>query len=180
MKYLLPLSLLLVGCVSPAPPVTRVVIQSSNPQATEVRTSPFVKEYKVGAYIDPNNPKAMHQAHTLYVEEASPNWNLSSPSASGATRGATLLPADPAVVSNRTQDELLAELNAQKKITRAVQEQSQRLLEVAQKLTPNGESAKREEVEAVRRLLGQLEQRLGQVELTATNRPLTQKTNANW
>ncbi len=180
MKYLLPLSFLLVGCASPAPPVTRVVIQSSNPQATEVRTSPFVKEYKVGAYIDPNNPKAMHQAHTIYVEEASPAWNLSSPAASGATRGATIVPADPAVVSHRSQDELLAELNSQKKITRSVQEQSQRLLEVAQKMTPSTEQVRREDLEGVRRLLSQMDQRLGQLELSATNKPITQKTNANW
>lgn len=180
MKYLLPFSLLLAGCTAPAPPITRVVIQAPNPQALEVRTSPFVKEYTVGAYIDPNNPKAMHQAHTLFVEEASPAWNLSSPAASGAYRGATLLPADPAVVSTRTQEELLAELNAQKKVTRSVQEQSQRLLEVAQKLGPNIDSAKREEVEMVRRLLGQFEQRLGQLEHSSTNRPMTQKTNTTW
>jgi hypothetical protein len=180
MKYILVFSVLLSGCTLPSQPVTRIVIQTPEPQVMEVRTPPFVKAYKVGAYIDPNNSKALHQAHTLFVEEASASWNLSSPAASGAVRGATLLPGDPAVVSTRTQDELVAELNTQKKLTRTVQEQSQRLLEVTQKLTPNTDQVRSEDLDRVSRQLGQIEQRLGQLELTTTNRTATLKTNTIW
>ncbi len=42
---------------------------------SEVRTSETVKAYPVGRYTDPNFPDEMHERHTVYRREQSPDWN---------------------------------------------------------------------------------------------------------
>jgi len=43
--------------------------------ASEVRTPETVKAYPVGRYTDPDYPDEMHERHTLYRRESSPDWN---------------------------------------------------------------------------------------------------------
>ncbi len=40
-----------------------------------VRTPETVKAYPVGRYTDPNYPDEMHERHTVYRREQSPDWN---------------------------------------------------------------------------------------------------------
>lgn len=40
-----------------------------------IRTPELVKAYPVGRYSDPNFPDAMHERHTIYRREQSPDWN---------------------------------------------------------------------------------------------------------
>ena len=41
----------------------------------QVRTEETVKAYPVGRYSDPDLPDVMHERHTVYRREQSPNWN---------------------------------------------------------------------------------------------------------
>ncbi|MBE2203676.1 MAG: hypothetical protein IAE94_05020 [Chthoniobacterales bacterium] len=82
MKYLIPIVAVCLcsGCA------TRKVVKSDPPTAVpgssisqkrmpSVRTPETVKAYPVGRYSDPNFPDAMHERHTVYRREQSPDWN---------------------------------------------------------------------------------------------------------
>ena len=80
MKYLIPIiALSLCSCATrkaaqPAPsnvPVTTIPTRTM----TTVRTAETVKAYPVGRYTDPNYPDEMHERHTVYRREQSPDWN---------------------------------------------------------------------------------------------------------
>ena len=82
MKYLI--SLLVVclsaGCAtrkdSTPKSVTTVPGTSvSAKRMTSVRTPEIVKAYPAGRYTDPNYPDEMHERHTVYRREQSPDWN---------------------------------------------------------------------------------------------------------
>ncbi|MDD5599971.1 MAG: hypothetical protein PHV82_18650, partial [Victivallaceae bacterium] len=42
----------------------------------KIRSSPVMRAYAVGRYVDPNRRTVMHEQHTVYREEQSPRWNL--------------------------------------------------------------------------------------------------------
>jgi len=82
MKYLI--SLLFVclgaGCATrreSTPKTATVVPGTSLPTSrmASVRTPEVVKAYPVGRYTDPNYPDEMHERHTVYRREQSPDWN---------------------------------------------------------------------------------------------------------
>jgi len=82
MKYLI--SLLVVclgaGCAArkePSPQSAAVVPGTSVPakRMASVRTPEVVKAYPAGRYTDPNFPDEMHEQHTVYRREQSPDWN---------------------------------------------------------------------------------------------------------
>lgn len=82
MKYLI--SFLIVclgaGCATrkePAPKSVSVVPGTNVPvkRIASVRTPEIVKAYPVGRYSDPNFPDEMHERHTVYRRERSPDWN---------------------------------------------------------------------------------------------------------
>lgn len=82
MKYLV---CLLVVCLSAgcatrkdsAPKTAAVVPGTTLPakRMASVRTPGSVKSYSAGRYTDPNYPDEMHERHTVYRREQSPNWN---------------------------------------------------------------------------------------------------------
>lgn len=80
MKYLIPiLALSLCSCatrkaVQPAPSRVPGTAISARSMPT-VRTPEMVKAYPVGRYTDPNYPDEMHERHTVYRREQSPDWN---------------------------------------------------------------------------------------------------------
>ncbi|MGC1479020.1 MAG: hypothetical protein WA771_00840 [Chthoniobacterales bacterium] len=47
----------------------------SRKKMAQVRTEETVKAYPVGRYSDPDLPDVMHERHTVYRREQSPNWN---------------------------------------------------------------------------------------------------------
>jgi len=82
MKYLVPILALSVcaGCATRKEPVTKSVAvvpgtSISAKRLPTVRTPETVKAYPVGRYTDPNYPDEMHERHTVYRREQSPDWN---------------------------------------------------------------------------------------------------------
>jgi len=82
MKYLI--SLLVVclgaGCATrknSSPKTTAIVSETSlsAKRMHSVRTPEVVKAYPAGRYTDPNYPDEMHERHTVYRREQSPDWN---------------------------------------------------------------------------------------------------------
>ncbi len=118
MKYLI--SLLIVslsaGCASRRdckPPNTAVVPRTSvsAKRMAFVRTPEVVKAYPVGRYTDPNYPDEMHEQHTVYRREQSPDWNY--------------LPDPPPILPTGNPSNASGELNAkQPAYAAALQEQN--------------------------------------------------------
>jgi len=82
MKYLI--SLLVVclgaGCATrkDSTPKSEPVVPGTSVSAkrvSSVRTPELVKAYPAGRYTDPNYPNEMHERHTVYRREQSPDWN---------------------------------------------------------------------------------------------------------
>jgi len=80
MKYLIPIiALSLCSCATRkvAQPESVSVPGTTIParSVSTVRTPETVKAYPVGRYTDPNYPNEMHERHTVYRREQSPDWN---------------------------------------------------------------------------------------------------------
>lgn len=82
MKYLISILALSVcaGCATRKEPVSKSVAvvpgtSISAKRLPTVRTPETVKAYPVGRYTDPNYPDEMHERHTVYRREQSPDWN---------------------------------------------------------------------------------------------------------
>jgi len=81
MKYLISLLVLCFcsGCASRKTAQSEVVsvpgTSVSRKSLPSVRTPEVVKAYPVGRYSDPNYPDEMHERHTVYRREQSPDWN---------------------------------------------------------------------------------------------------------
>ncbi len=80
MKYLI--SLLVVclgaGCATRKESTPKTVVPGTSVLArrmSSVRTPEVVKAYPVGRYTDPNYPDEMHERHTVFRREQSPDWN---------------------------------------------------------------------------------------------------------
>ncbi|MBN8711364.1 MAG: hypothetical protein BGO12_14465 [Verrucomicrobia bacterium 61-8] len=80
MKYLI--SLLVVclgaGCATRKDSTPKSVVPGTSVSArrmASVRTPEVVKAYPAGRYTDPNFPDEMHERHTVYRREQSPDWN---------------------------------------------------------------------------------------------------------
>lgn len=155
MKYLI--SVLVVclgaGCATrkDSTPKTAAVVLGTSVSAkrmASVRTPEVVKAYPVGRYSDPNYPEEMHEQHTVYRREQSPDWNY--------------LPDPPPLPTGNPSPSCYAdasgELNArQQAYAEALQEQNramQRRIETLQK-----EVGK---VPALQQELDQLKQNLGE------------------
>ena len=79
LHYLFP-ALLLVGCASTHPTTVDVGTgplpqKHGVPNPASVRTPEQLKAYPVGRYEDPNDPDVMHEGHTIYRAETSPQWD---------------------------------------------------------------------------------------------------------
>jgi hypothetical protein len=95
----LSICLLLTGCAEPQPQVVvlptghRAVQSSSGPQVltpvgplgtvANVRQAELVKVYGVNRYVDPADPRIMHERHTVYRVEQQPAWVTRSKNQSG-------------------------------------------------------------------------------------------------
>ena len=92
-------SLLLAGCAEPEPqvvvlPTGRRFAQSDTVPKTATRTGPIgtvanvrqaehVKVYGVNRYVDPADPRIMHERHAIYRVEQKPAWVTRSKNQSG-------------------------------------------------------------------------------------------------
>jgi hypothetical protein len=82
MKYLISILALSVcaGCATRKEPASKTVAvvpgtSISAKRLPTVRIPEMVKAYPVGRYTDPNYPDEMHERHTVYRREQSPDWN---------------------------------------------------------------------------------------------------------
>ena len=128
MKYLVPiLALSLCSCATrkaaqPASSHVPGTALSARAMPT-VRTSEKVKAYPVGRYTDPNYPDEMHERHTVYRREQSPDWNYLPDEPYALPMGPTVAVSNPSPSYYvRTDSE---QMNAQQRAyAEALQEQN--------------------------------------------------------
>jgi len=134
---------LLSGCASNRAPSVgvrpRAVPGTTLPSEgiESVRYAENLKAYPLARYIDPNNRRLMHEAHTIYRVETTPKWNLHSEQLATIERGPDMRSSNRVSSAAPERDELIVELNRQKEATRAVLQGTQA---VSQKLSQLGES----------------------------------------
>ena len=71
----------------------------------------------------------MHERHTIYRVETTPKWNLHPNAPTRVPMGPAVAVADPAKSPGPTNDEIRAEINRQRAISRQMTKQSDRLEE---------------------------------------------------
>lgn len=128
MKYLISLFVVCfgAGCANqkePTPQPVAVVpgTSVSGKRMASVRTPEIVKAYSAGRYTDPNYPDEMHERHTVYRREQSPDWNylpdppteLSKGSASSSSNARHLVYAEALQEQNRAMQKRIEELQLQ-------------------------------------------------------------------
>src|SRR5471032_996776 len=131
-RYLFP-ALLLVGCASSNPPTLNVgagpLPQKHNvSDPASVRTPEQLKAYPVGRYEDPNDPDVMHEGHTVYRAEASPDWNTDPNAPTSLPLGpGEMATADPSQQHTALTAELEQRLKQEDQLLQTTYEQNERL-----------------------------------------------------
>lgn len=134
LHYLFP-ALLLMGCASSNHSSLNV---SGGPlpqkhglsDPASVRTPEKLKAYPVGRYEDPDNPDVMHEGHTVYRAETSPDWNTDPNEPTSLPLGpGEMAVADPAKQHTALTAELEQRLKQEEQLLQTTYEQNQRLAE---------------------------------------------------
>jgi hypothetical protein len=137
--YLFP-ALLLVGCASSKYPTVDV---SAGPlpqkhvvsDPTSVRTPEKLKAYPVGRYEDPNDPDVLHEGHTVYRAETSPDWNTAPNAPTSLPMGpGEMAIADPSQQHTALTAELEQRLKQEDQLLKTTSEQNERLAQEIAKL----------------------------------------------
>ena len=132
LHYLLP-ALLLVGCASSNPPTVNVGAgplpqKHDMPYPASVRTPEQLKAYPVGRYEDPDNPDVMHEGHTIYRAETSPEWDTDPNEPTSLPLGpGEMAVADPAQEHTALTAELEQRLKQEDQLLQTTYEQNERL-----------------------------------------------------
>ena len=132
LHYLLP-ALLLVGCASSNPPTVNVgagpLPQKHNvSDPASVRTPEQLKAYPVGRYEDPDDPDVMHEGHTVYRAETSPDWNTDPNAPTSLPLGpGEMATADPSQQHTVLTAELEQRLKQEDQLLQTTYEQNERL-----------------------------------------------------
>ncbi len=118
------LSIILIAACSSRPVVqTSAASVPGNTLPSEgiesVRYAETIKAYPLGRYIDPKNRLLMHEGHTLYRVETTGKWNL-HPNEPVAVPLGPLRTRSAARVAPPVNEELIAEINRQKQLTRTL------------------------------------------------------------
>lgn len=131
--HLLVSALLLTGCATSTPPVTTVSagpppLEKDNADSTSVRIPEHLKAYPAGRYQDPNDPDVMHEAHTVYRAETSPDWNTAPNAPTDLPLGpGEMATADPARQHTALTAELEQRLKQEDQLLQTTYEQNERL-----------------------------------------------------
>jgi len=139
LHYLLP-ALLLVGCASSNPPTVTVSAgplpqKHDVPDPASVRTPEQLKAYPVGRYEDPNDPDVMHEGHTVYRAETSPDWNTDPNEPTSLPLGpGEMATADPSQQHTALTAELEQRLKQEDQLLQTTYEQNERLAQEIGKL----------------------------------------------
>jgi len=109
------------------PPVENITIANE----ANVRLPETVKAYAINRYIDPCNPKIMHERHVVYKQEESPHWKLVANSEQQALIGNTYTNSkmnyNPAIL----EPELALELQRQRLINASMSAQVNTLIDTS-------------------------------------------------
>ena len=138
-QYLFP-ALLLVGCASSNPPTVDVSPgplpqKHSPPDTASVRTPEQLKAYPVGRYEDPNDPDVMHEGHTIYRAETSPDWNTDPNEPTSLPLGpGEMATAEPSQQHTALTAELEQRLKQEDQLLQTTYEQNERLAQEIGKL----------------------------------------------
>ena len=139
LHYLFP-ALLLVGCASTHPTTVDVGTgplpqKHGVPNPASVRTPEQLKAYPVGRYEDPDNPDVMHEGHTVYRAETSPDWNTDPNSPTSLPLGpGEMATADPSQQHTALTAELEQRLKQEDQLLQTTYEQNERLAQEIGKL----------------------------------------------
>ena len=90
-----------------------------------VRYAENIRTYSLGRYVDPGNSRIMHERHSIYRVETTPKWNLHPNEPVSVPLGPVVHVHDSAREASPVGDELVAELNRQKKATKTVIQEGQ-------------------------------------------------------
>ena len=137
--YLLP-ALLLVGCASSNPPTVNVGAgplpqKHDVPAPASVRTPEQLKAYPVGRYEDPVDPDVMHEGHTVYRAETSPEWDTDPNEPTSLPLGpGEMAAADPSQQHVALTAELEQRLKQEDQLLQTTYEQNKRLAQEIAKL----------------------------------------------
>ena len=132
LHYLFP-ALLLMGCASSHPTTVDVgagpLPQKHNvPDPASVRTPEQLKAYPVGRYEDPNDPDVMHEGHTVYRAETSPEWDTDPNEPTSLPLGpGEMATADPSQQHTALTAELEQRLKQEDQLLTTTYEQNERL-----------------------------------------------------
>jgi hypothetical protein len=110
-------ALCLAACAGPQPTTatTATVEQGAPlPMADDAREPSHVHTYVVNDYIDPNNPRILHQGHPVDVVEQDEKWNLNSGDISEGNYGPVATASDPNAAPNPYSAEFETELAQQR------------------------------------------------------------------
>ena len=137
--------LLLVGCASSLHPTVDVSPgplpqkhDASDPAS--VRTPEKLKAYPVGRYEDPNDPDLMHEGHTVYRAETSPDWNTDPNAPTSLPMGpGEMATADPSQQHIALTAELEQRLKREEQLLQTTYEQNERLAQEIAKLEERGQ-----------------------------------------
>lgn len=135
LHHLIPI-LLLTGCASSSkivdtdvgalPQKPEPILDES--QTASVRSPERLKAYPVGRYEDPTDPEIMHEGHTVYRAETSPEWNLAPNAPTALPMGpGEMAVADPSQEHTALTAELEQRLKQEEQLLQTTYEQNTRL-----------------------------------------------------
>ena len=135
-------------------------------KALSIRYPEASRAYHIGRYVDPNNPFVMHETHTLYRVEETSRWNLHPGPQCDPLPVHLKTLSHAALVPTPFNEEVIAELNRQKEITRKVTTEGSRLTALLQQLGESLAETKgvAKENLALKQQLSDAEQRISALE----------------
>jgi len=177
-------SLLLAGCAEPEPQVVvlpkgRRLVQSDAVPKTATPTSPIgtvanvrqaeqVKVYGVNRYVDPADPRIMHERHAIYRVEQKPAWVTRSKNQSGEILlGPVLGLHRPEYAPEPLPGETARDLAEAKRGVQDASKDLQSMREGQQKLANNVQSLAEQTLDGQRKLtmaVGLLNERMKKLE----------------
>lgn len=184
-------SLLLAGCAEPEPQV--VVLPSSHRSArsdsvpktptptgplgtvANVRQSEQVKVYGVNRYVDPADPRIMHERHAIYRVEQKPAWVTRSKNQSGEILlGPVLGLHRPEYAPEPLPGETARDVAEVRRGVQDANKDMQSMREGQQKLASNVQSLAEQTLDGQRKLttaVGLLNERMKKLESQSTANP---------
>lgn len=166
---------------SPRKPTVVTVASTGHPVSVDgLRTSEQLREYRFGRYVDPGDPLVMHESHPIYRVESTGEWDL-RPGIGNHSAPKAIVTAP----SDSTNDAVVAEVNRQRAVTRAVTEQTatlnQRLGEMTKAAAQSQELARqtlalKHDVAALQERMDSIDTRLSERKAAPSERtPLRQE-----